>query len=73
MATRKMTFTLPEDLALQFVRRVPASERSRYLTEALSEKLRARDQLLIESCRIANSDPDVRAIEKEFDVNILEL
>jgi hypothetical protein len=67
MATRKMTFTLPEDLALQFVRRIPARERSRYLAEALSEKLTARDQLLIEACRTANSDPDVRAIEKEFD------
>jgi hypothetical protein len=62
-----MTFTLPEDLALQFVRRIPARERSRYLAEALSEKLRARDRLLIEACRTANTDPDVRAIEKEFD------
>ena len=67
MATRKMTFTLPEDLALQFVRRVPARERSRYLAEALSEKLTARDRLLIDACRTANSDPEVRAIEKEFD------
>jgi hypothetical protein len=67
MATRKMTFTLPEDLALQFVRRVPARERSRYLADALSEKLTARDRLLIEACRTANSDPEVRAIEKEFD------
>lgn len=62
-----MTFTLPEDLALQFVRRIPARERSKYLAEALSEKLTARDDLLIEACRTANSDPDVRAIEKEFD------
>src|SRR5580704_15308762 len=67
MATRKMTFTLPEDLAVQFVRRVPARERSRYLAEALSEKLTARDRLLIESCRTANNDSEVRAIEKEFD------
>jgi hypothetical protein len=62
-----MTFTLPEDLALQFVRRVPARERSRYLADALSEKLTARDRLLIEACRTANGDPEVRAIEKEFD------
>jgi hypothetical protein len=65
MATRKMTFIIPEDLALQFVRRVPARERSRYLADALSEKLTARERALIE----ANSDPEVRAIEKEFDVN----
>ncbi len=67
MATRKMTFTIPEDLALQFVRRVPARERSRYLADALSEKLTAREKALIEACKIANSDPEVRAIEKEFD------
>ena len=67
MATRKMTFTLPEDLALQFVRRVPARERSGYLANALSEKLSERDRLLMESCRAANDDPEVREIEKEFD------
>ncbi|HEV1995247.1 MAG TPA: hypothetical protein VGR03_13035 [Candidatus Acidoferrum sp.] len=67
MATRKMTFTLPEDLAEQFVRRVPARERSKYLAAALNEKLSARDRKLVEACRIANNDTEVRAIEKEFD------
>jgi len=67
MATRKMTFTLPEDLAEQFVRRVPARERSKYLANALNEKLSARARHLVEACRIANNDPEVRAIEKEFD------
>ena len=62
-----MTFTIPEDLALQFVRRIPARERSRYLADALSEKLAARERVLIEACKSANSDPEVRAIEKEFD------
>ena len=67
MGTRKMTFTLPEDLATQFVRRIPARERSRYLADALSEKLSACDRLLVEACRVANNDSEVRAIEKEFD------
>jgi hypothetical protein len=62
-----MTFTLPENLAEQFVRRVPARERSKYLATALNEKLSARDRQLVEACRIANNDPEVRAIEKEFD------
>lgn len=62
-----MTFTIPEDLALQFVRRIPARERSRYLADALSEKLTARERVLIEACKTANSNPEVRAIEKEFD------
>ncbi len=67
MATRKMTFTLPEDLAEQFVRRVPVRERSKYLASALNEKLSARDRHLAEACRIANNDTEVRAIENEFD------
>ncbi len=67
MVKRKMTFTLPEELAVQFVRRVPARHRSRYLAEALSQKLSERDRQLIRACEIANQDPEVRAIEKEFD------
>ena len=67
MATRKMTFTVREDIATQFVSRVPAGERSRYLAEALREKLAASDRLLIEACMAANRDTNVRAIEKEFD------
>jgi len=62
-----MTFTLPEDLAEQFLRRVPARERSKYLVTALNEKLSARNRDLVEACRIANNDMEVRAIEKEFD------
>jgi hypothetical protein len=62
-----MTFTLPEDLALQFVRRVPARERSKYLADALTEWLSTRDRLLAEACRAANNDPEVLSIEKEFD------
>ena len=62
-----MTFTLPEELARQFVRRIPARERSRYLAEALNEKLLARERQLAEACRKANADPEVRAIEEELD------
>ena len=64
---RKMTFTVPEELAVQFARRVPARKRSRYLAEALAQKLAERDRRLVRACEIANHDPEVRAIEKEFD------
>ncbi len=67
MASRKMTFTLPEDLAIQFVRRVPARERSRYLAEALAQKLSERERQLIRACEVANQDPEIIAIEREFD------
>ncbi len=67
MATLKMTFLLPEDLAKQFAHHVPARRRSRYLADALREKLLERDPLLVQACKIANDDPDIRAIEKDFD------
>ncbi len=67
MAARKMTFTLPEDLASRFLRRVPARDRSRYVAEALAEKLAEREKQLIRACEIVNADPDIREIEREFD------
>jgi hypothetical protein len=67
MASRKLTFTLPEDLASRFTRRVPARERSRYVADAIAEKLAEREQRLIRACEIANQDPEVREIEQEFD------
>jgi hypothetical protein len=67
MASRKMTFTLPSDLASSFMRRVPARERSRYIADALAEKLADREKRLIRACEIANQDSEVREIELEFD------
>jgi hypothetical protein len=61
-----MTFTLPEDLAARFLRKVPARNRSGYLAEALAQKLAERDRRLVRACDVANHDPEVRAIEKEF-------
>ena len=71
MAVRKMTFSLPADLAATFVRRVPARDRSRYLAEALAYRLGERDRQLIAACETANRDADVMSdvmsIEREFD------
>jgi ubiquinone biosynthesis protein UbiJ len=67
MATRKMTFSLPAALAAQFVRRVSARERSRYVAEALAAKLRERDRLLARAAEVANRSGEVRKIEQEFD------
>ncbi len=67
MASRKMTFTLPEDLAVDFTRRVPARERSRYVADAIAEKLAEREKRLIRACEIANQDAGLREIETEFD------
>jgi hypothetical protein len=67
MATRKMTFSVPEPLAATFLRRVPSRERSRFVSEALAAFLNKRDAALIRACEVANRDQDVAEIEKEFD------
>jgi metal-responsive CopG/Arc/MetJ family transcriptional regulator len=68
MAMRKMTFTLPDQLADQFVKRVPAQERSRYIAEALSEKLTKRERRLIRACEIANQSLDIASLEQDLDM-----
>jgi hypothetical protein len=62
-----MTFTLPDELAKQFVKTVAARQRSSYIAQALAQKLRERDRELIRACEVANRDPEVQAIENEFD------
>lgn len=67
MAIRKMTFSVPEQLAVQFLRKVPSRDRSRFVSEALQAQLVARDLQLIRACEAANQDLDAAEIEKEFD------
>ena len=67
MAARKMTFSVPEPLAAQFLRRVPSRDRSRFVSEALAARLAERDLDLIRACQIANQDADVTEIERELD------
>jgi hypothetical protein len=67
MASRKMTFTLPDELATSFTRRVPVRERSRYVADAIADKLADTEKRLIQACEIANQDPELREIELEFD------
>ncbi len=66
MATRKMTFSLPTALAAQFIKRVGARERSRYVAEALAARLRQRDQMLARAADVANQSRQVQALEKDF-------
>ncbi len=67
MASKKFTFTLPPDLAAQFLRRVPASQRSQYVAAAIRARLREREQELVRACQVANSSADVLDIETSFD------
>jgi hypothetical protein len=54
-------------LAVQFLRRVPSRDRSRFVSEALAARLEERDLALARACDIANQDPDVAEIEHDFD------
>ena len=67
MASRKMTFTLPENIAVQFLKRVPSRRRSRYVADALAQRLDSHEQDLIRACESANRDPEILAIESEMD------
>lgn len=63
---RKMTFTLPDELASRFVRRIAARDRSQYVARAIAERLRESEERLINSCIAANSDPEVLALERDW-------
>jgi hypothetical protein len=67
MAMRKMTFSVPEQLAVQFLCSVASRDRSRFVSEALAVRLEERDAALVRACDIANQDLDVAEIEKELD------
>lgn len=67
MAIRKMTFSLPETLAAEFAKRVPARRRSRYVAEVLAQKLREREKLLARAADIANRSRAVRSLERDMD------
>ena len=67
MAARKMTFSLPLELAERLVKRVPARERSSFLARVLEKSLLEEDEALIRSCLSANQDPEGKLIEQEWD------
>lgn len=66
MASRKMTFTLPQDLAAEFLLRVPASLRSQYVATAIADRLQEREAQLVRACEAANNSADVGEIESSF-------
>jgi len=67
MATRKMTFTLPESLATRLAKRIPSRNRSRYVSDAIAARLNDRERQLAKSCEAANANADVARIERDMD------
>jgi hypothetical protein len=68
MPTRKMTFTLPEEVVAQFTRAVAPSRRSRYVAEALQARLRDRDALFEAACDVLDGDADLEQLDREMDL-----
>ncbi len=67
MAARKMTFSLPEDLAKEFTARVPARARCQFVANVLRKSFEDEEEKIIQACKLANRDADVRAVGKEFE------
>lgn len=68
MATTKMTFTLPEEIARTFTRRVGPSRRSKYVAEAIAARLRERDIEFEAACDVLDGDPELELLDLEMDV-----
>jgi len=66
--TRKVTFTLPTDLADRLNRQVRSLDRSAFVAEAIADRMEARRQRLIASCEAANTSPEDAALRCETDV-----
>ena len=62
-----MTFSIPEGVAAELLKKVPSRDRSRYVTDALVDKMRTRNEALARACDAANQEEDILAIEREFE------
>jgi hypothetical protein len=69
MGMRQMTFEIPDEVAEDFVRDVPATdERSRILTTLLRRRYAPKftSEQWDAICKAANSDPETQEIEREM-------
>jgi hypothetical protein len=62
MAMRKMTFTIPDEVATPFLRAVPSARRSKFVADALRKTLTDREAALIAACDAVNADPELNAL-----------
>jgi hypothetical protein len=67
MAVRKITVSIPEDVADRFLKQVPARRRSQYVTVAIAQSLALREKRLARACDLANRHTDPLAIEGEWE------
>ena len=62
-----MTFSVPVPLASRFLRQVRPRDRSKFLAEALGQRLDEDEKRIIEACLNANDDLHIKEVESEFD------
>ncbi len=67
MAARKMTFSISEAVAKDFLRTVAARNRSRYVANAIAVRMKAEETALARACDVANACEDIQVMEQEFD------
>ena len=66
MAMRKMTFTIPDEVATPFLRAVPSARRSKFVSDSLRKTLREREEALLAACDAVNADPELSALTEEW-------
>lgn len=66
MAMRKMTFTIPDEVANPFLRMIPSARRSKFVADALKKTLKEREDALIAACDAVNADPALNTLVDEW-------
>jgi hypothetical protein len=66
MAIRKMTFTIPDDVATPFLRAVPSTRRSKFVADALRKSLKEREEALVAACDAVNADSALNNVVDEW-------
>ena len=64
--TRKVTFTLPAELADLLNRQVRSLDRSAFVSAAIAERMDAKRRRLIASCEAANANPEDAELREEM-------
>lgn len=66
MAMRKMTFTIPEEVAAPFLRVVPSARRSKFVADALRRSLKDRESALAAACDAVNEDAKLNKLVDDW-------
>ena len=69
MANLRMSISLPEDLAVEFVQAISPKRRSRFVADLIKAKLRERgerDEHFARLCEAVNNDTDSQQVERDM-------